>query len=108
MGRTASRNRAPRRTQKKKAPKPAVEVPKAKPSKLSYQDQRDYDLLPKRIEAIEAEIARDEAALADPNLYTRDFARFQKLTETVAKLRDEKDAAEMRWLELAEQVEALG
>ena len=93
---------------KKAAAKPVVEAPKAKATKLSYKDQRDYDLLPRRIEEIEAQIARDEAALADPNLYTRDPGKFAKLSEGIGKLRDEKDAAEMRWLELAEQVEALG
>ena len=86
----------------------AAETVKPKSTKLSYKDQRDYDLLPKRIEEIEAQIARDEAALADPNLYTRDPGKFAKLSEGIGKLRDEKDAAELRWLELAEQVEALG
>jgi ATP-binding cassette subfamily F protein uup len=93
---------------RKAAAKAAAEAPKAKATKLSYKDQRDYDLLPRRIEEIEAQIARDEAALADPNLYTRDPGKFAKLSEGIGKLRDEKDAAEMRWLELAEQVEALG
>ena len=76
--------------------------------KLSYKDQRDYDTLPERIEAIEAAIARDEAALSDPDLYTRDPAKFAALTKAIEKARDEKDAAEMRWLDLAEQVEAMG
>ncbi|MFD1610438.1 ABC-F family ATP-binding cassette domain-containing protein [Sphingomonas tabacisoli] len=75
--------------------------------KLSYKDQRDYDLLPKRIEEIEAAIARDEAALADPDLYTSDPNRFATLTAQIEKARAEKDAAEHRWLELAEMVEAL-
>lgn len=101
--------RTPRVEAKKAAaPKPAAEAPRTKATKLSYKDQRDYDLLPKRIEEIEAQIAKDEAALADPDLYTRDPGRFAKLSETIGRLRDEKDAAEMRWLELAEQVEALG
>lgn len=102
--------RRPRAEQKKSgAPKtaPAAEAPK-KATKLSYKDQRDYDLLPKRIEEIEAQIAKDEAALADPQLYTRDPGKFATLSDGIARLRDEKDAAEMRWLELAEQVEALG
>ena len=85
----------------------ASEPPKQKPTKLSYKDQRDYDLLPGRIEELDATIERDEAALADPDLYTRDPATFAKLTEAIAKARDEKDAAELRWLELAEQVDAL-
>jgi ATP-binding cassette subfamily F protein uup len=96
----------------KSATKPAVaggaaEAPKAKAAKLSYKDQRDYDLLPKRIEELDAAIARDEAALADPDLFVRDPRRFDALMAGIAKARDEKDAAEMRWLELAEMVEAL-
>ncbi|MEI9927972.1 MAG: ATP-binding cassette domain-containing protein [Sphingomonas sp.] len=87
---------------------PAPEAPRPKPAKLSYKDQRDYDLLPGRIEAIEAGIARDEAALADPDLYARDPAAFERLTKAIAAARAEKEAAETRWLELAEQIEALG
>jgi ATP-binding cassette subfamily F protein uup len=101
--------RRPKVEAKKAAPKaaPVADVPK-KVTKLSYKDQRDYDLLPKRIEEIEAQIARDEAAMADPDLYTRDHGKFTRLGEGIQKLRDEKDAAEIRWLELAEMAEALG
>jgi ATP-binding cassette subfamily F protein uup len=75
--------------------------------KLSYKDQRDYELLPTRVEELEAAIARDEAALADADLYTRDPKRFAALTAAIDKARADKEAAELRWLELAEQVEAL-
>ena len=86
-----------------KAPPPPPPPPKK--AKLSYKDQRDYELLPQRIEELSAVIARDEAALADPALYTRDPAKFAAMTEAIAKARAEKDAAEERWLELAELVE---
>ncbi len=94
----------------RKASRPAAAPPPppAPARKLSYKDQRDYDLLPKRIEDLDAQIARDEAKLGDPDLYTRDPAGFDRLNTAIAAARDEKDAAEMRWLELAEQVEALG
>jgi ATP-binding cassette subfamily F protein uup len=88
----------------------AAKAPPAPPraqTKLTYKDQRDYDLLPGRIEEIEAAIARDEDALHDPDLYTRDPSRFAALTEAIEKARAERDAAEERWLELAERVEAL-
>jgi ATP-binding cassette subfamily F protein uup len=75
--------------------------------KLSYKDQRDYDLLPGRIEEIEAAIARDEAALSDPDLYARDPKRFAQLSAAIERARAERDAAEERWLALAEQVEAM-
>jgi ABC transport system ATP-binding/permease protein len=94
----------------KSAPKAAkastVTAAPQKTVKLTYKDQRDYDGLPKRIEEIDAEIAKAEKELADANLYTRNFARFTELTTKTETLRAEKDAAEERWLELAEMVEA--
>jgi ATP-binding cassette subfamily F protein uup len=89
------------------SPSPQPSPASGRGRKLSYKDQRDYDLLPKRIEEIEAAIARDEAALSDPNLYTRDPTRFAQLTAAIEKAQAERDAAEERWLELAEQLEAL-
>ncbi|MEQ1688238.1 MAG: ATP-binding cassette domain-containing protein [Sphingopyxis sp.] len=76
--------------------------------KLSYKDQRDYDLLPAAIDALAAQIARAEAMLDDADLYARDFARFEALTADLVRFRAEKDAAEERWLTLAEEVEGLG
>ena len=76
-------------------------------TKLSYKDQRDYDLLPKTIEQLEAAILRDEALLFDPELYTKAPERFAALSAAIEKARADRDAAEHRWLELAEQVEAL-
>ena len=87
---------------------PVAPPPPPARTKLSYKDQRDYDLLPARIEAIDGEMADKEERLADPALYTRDPATFDRLTREIGALRDEKDAAELRWLDLAEQVEALG
>ncbi|GAA0323854.1 ATP-binding cassette domain-containing protein [Sphingomonas oligophenolica] len=83
-------------------------APPAPKVKLTYKDQRDYELLPKQIEQLEAAIARDEAALADPDLYARDPAAFDRLMKAIDTARARKDAAEHRWLELAEQAEALG
>ncbi|WP_028966036.1 ABC-F family ATP-binding cassette domain-containing protein [Sphingomonas phyllosphaerae] len=102
------RQRRPRiEATKKAAAKPAAAPAPVAPTrvKLSYKDQRDYDLLPKKIEELDARIAADEVAMADPGLYARDPAAFDRLSRSVAALRDEKDVAEMRWLELAEIVE---
>ncbi len=88
---------------------PATEAAPARPAaKLSYKDQRDLDRLPGEIEKIEAAIAADEAALADPELYTRDPNRFAAVMQRIAKLRADKEAAETRWLQVAEMAEALG
>ena len=83
-------------------------APPAPRAKLTYKDQRDYELLPKQIEQFEAAIARDEAALADPDLYAKEPAAFDRLMKAIEATRAQKEAAEHRWLELAEQVEALG
>ena len=87
--------------------KSAPAAPARQQTKLSYKDQRDYDLLPGRIEEMDAAIVRDEAALSDPDLYARDPKRFAALTAAIDKARADRDAAEERWLQLAEQVEAL-
>ncbi len=81
---------------------PAQPVRKAR---LSYKDQRDYEVLPGQIEAFDAAIARDETALGDPQLYAKSPARFAALSAALDKARAAKDAAELRWLELAELIE---
>jgi ATP-binding cassette subfamily F protein uup len=75
--------------------------------KLTYKDQRDYDRLPGEIERLEAEVAADEAALSDPDLYLLEPDRFATLTERIARHRADIEAAELRWLEVAEMAEAL-
>ena len=85
----------------------AAPAPPRPRTKLTYKDQRDYELLPARIEALEAPIARDEAMLSDHDLYLRDPRLFEALTDAVAAAKEERDAAEHRWLELAEAAEAL-
>ena len=93
------------RTEKKASAVPPP--PKSASTKLSYKDQRDLDLLPKTIEKLEQDIVRDEEALADPSLYTRDPKRFAALTKAIEQARADKDSAEERWLELAEKAEGL-
>ena len=83
----------------------AVAPSAAKKVKLTYKDQRDYDLLPKRISEIDAEVAAAEKDMSDPALYVQKPARFAELTAKTESLRAEKDAAEERWLELAMMVE---
>ncbi|MDY7097066.1 MAG: ATP-binding cassette domain-containing protein [Pseudomonadota bacterium] len=84
-------------------PSPTPAAPKS--DKLSYKDQRDYELLPTRIEELETAIAKGEAILADPDLFTADPQRFATISKGLENARREKEDAEERWLEIAERVE---
>ncbi len=100
--RRASTTTGKRASKKVAATAPPAPAPRAK---LTYKDQRDYELLPKRIEALDAQIAADATRLAAPDLYMRDHATFTRLTAAIEAARAEKEAAELRWLTLAEQAE---
>jgi ATP-binding cassette subfamily F protein uup len=93
---------------KVKKDRPAAPRVSAVSTKLSYKDQRDLDRLPDEIDRIEREIAADEAALHDPDLYAQNPEKFAALTRAVEDKRAAKEAAEMRWLEVAEMAEGLG
>jgi len=103
------RKRRPAQAAPKSAPASAErEARPRQQTKLSYKDQRDLDLLPARIEALEAAIRDHEQTLADPDLYRRNPGQFEAITQAIAEARAERDAAEERWLELAEKAEAIG
>ena len=101
--------KAARSTAKSASPAaPAIKGPATVVSrKLSYKDQRDFDRLPDEVARIDGEIAALEAMLHDPDLYAKNPKRFAELTERTAALRAEKDAAELRWLEVAELAEQI-
>jgi ATP-binding cassette subfamily F protein uup len=83
-------------------------TPKRAAAKLSYNEARALAELPGTMETLTAAIARHEATLADPALYTRDPKRFANITAELEKVRADLAAAEERWLELAEKEAALG
>jgi ATP-binding cassette subfamily F protein uup len=80
---------------------------KRAPAKLSYNDARELADLPKQLELLTGAIARHEATLADPALYTRDPKRFAAVNSELDKVRADLAKAEERWLALAEKEAAL-
>ena len=58
-----------------------------------------------QVDALTAEIDRLEHDLADPDLFRRDPKAFEAMTERLTRCRDQREAAEQRWLELALQLE---
>jgi len=97
----------PKRSPVKTTPNSAAGPRPSPGNKLSYKDQRDLDRLPAEIERLGAAIAADEEALHDPDLFVRDRARFNALTKAIETNRANIEAAEQRWLEVAEIAEQL-
>ncbi|HXO99620.1 MAG TPA: ATP-binding cassette domain-containing protein [Luteibacter sp.] len=80
------------------APVPAP--PAAPKKKLSFKEQRELELLPAKLEELEAEIARRTAAMNDPKYFQQDAAAITRGNEELAKVQAQLDVAFARWEEL--------
>jgi ABC transport system ATP-binding/permease protein len=92
------------------APKTApTPPPRPEPAraKLSYKDQRRLAELETLIAAAPGKIAKLESGLADPGLYGRDPAAFQRRSSELEALRTQLTSAEDEWLALEARREAL-
>ena len=86
-----------------------AESPK-KTVKLSYNQQRELEVLPQEIAKLEAENAEIESELANPDLYQKNPQRFNELSQKLAENQSLIENKENRWLEvqmLAEEIAAL-
>ena len=87
-------------------PKPKQNATSAKPhsntakSKLSFKQKHALDTLPAEITKLETEIAKLKAALAAPDLYASDPAKFEKFANALAERETSLAAKEQQWLEL--------
>uniref|UniRef100_A0A9E8A973 ATP-binding cassette domain-containing protein n=1 Tax=Bosea sp. NBC_00436 TaxID=2969620 RepID=A0A9E8A973_9HYPH len=90
------------------APKAAA-VPAASASKrkLSFNEKHALETLPKKIDALQAEAAKLNTAVAG-DLYTRDPKLFAKATARLEEVAREIGEAEERWLELEMLREEIG
>lgn len=88
---------------KKNAPAPR----KGRAEKLSYKDTYRLKVLPEEMETLQATIKALTAEMADPNLYSRNAARFETASQELSAASEALDVAEMEWLELEEKREAL-
>ncbi|MGY3451889.1 ABC-F family ATP-binding cassette domain-containing protein [Bradyrhizobium sp. USDA 4353] len=87
--------------EEKKDAKPAATAPTSTPKrKLSFNEKHALETLPKTIAKLQAEIAKQQAVLADPALYAKDRKKFDAASLAIATAQAELTAAEDRWLEL--------
>ena len=75
----------------------------AQTKKLSYNERREFDALPLKIETLEKEISEIEEFLSDGNSYNSDPGRYRALSERLPVVKLELDAAVDRWAELGER-----
>src|SRR6056297_27 len=92
----------------KPTPKKAEPKQESKPSKLSFTEAHRLEELPGQIERLEAEIAKLEELLADPDLYSREPVKFRRATEALAARQKSLSEAEEEWLTLAGKAETAG
>ena len=68
--------------------------------RLNFNEKHALETLPKTITKLQAEIAKQQKLLDDPDLYTKDRKKFDAASAAMARAQEELAAAEDRWLEL--------
>lgn len=77
---------------------PAAETEKKR--KLTFKEKHALETLPDRIAALERDIAKLQTLLADPDLYTREPAKFEKANMLLARAEEDRAGSEDEWLRL--------
>ncbi len=88
----------------KESEKPAVKA-QAKKSGLSFTEKHRLEALPGIMDKLQAEIAKLEELMADPELFTKEPAKFQKATDALVQRQTALAEAEDEWLALEEKAE---
>jgi ATP-binding cassette subfamily F protein uup len=95
-GRAAEKTDRAEKTERAEKTAPA----RARPRKLSYNEQREFDTLPGRIAALEEEQQRLKAEAASDDFYKRPADEIHAVLARIDALHLDLDAALERWLEL--------
>ena len=85
----------------------AIEANRSISNKLSFKEKHLLDTLPEKVDAMGRDIEKLRTALAEPDLYTRDRARFDKISALLTKMEEEHAKAEEEWLALEMKREEL-
>jgi ABC transport system ATP-binding/permease protein len=68
--------------------------------RLNFNEKHALDTLPKTIAKLQAEIAKQQRHLDDPNLFKKDRKKFDTASTALATAQKDLEAAEEKWLEL--------
>jgi ABC transport system ATP-binding/permease protein len=94
-------------TAKAATPARAAAAPKARPRKLSFNEQRELEGMEDQIHAAEAEVAQIEGLFADPEFFRKHAAQVNRLTDELETAKSKVTKYYARWEEL-EAVRAAG
>ncbi|UWS01949.1 ATP-binding cassette domain-containing protein [Phaeobacter inhibens] len=94
---------AAEKAEKAKASKPKPKQEAQPKDGLSFKEKHRLEALPGEIDRLEAEIAKLQQLMADPELFTREPVKFQKATDALVERQEKLSAAEEEWLELEEK-----
>ncbi len=86
-------------SRKSRATKTAAPAAASK-RRLNFNEKHALETLPKTMKKLQAEIAKQQKLLDDPDLYAKDRKKFDAASAAIAKAQEELAAAEDRWLEL--------
>ncbi len=95
------KNQNSENTSIKKEKKPVETEQSPVKRKISYNDQREFELLEKEIAELETERKQLNLKLNDSE---QPYSQIQQLSSRMSKINDALDKKEMRWLELSEIV----
>jgi ATP-binding cassette subfamily F protein uup len=68
--------------------------------RLNFNEKHALETLPKTIAKLQAEIAKQQRHLDDPNLFQKDRKKFDQASDVLTKAQKELQQAEDKWLEL--------
>jgi ABC transport system ATP-binding/permease protein len=76
-------------------------APSANPKRrLNFNEKHALETLPKTIAKLQAEIAKQQRHLDDPDLFHKDRKKFDQASDALAKAQKKLHEAEDKWLEL--------
>jgi ATP-binding cassette subfamily F protein uup len=82
-------------------------APRAASKRMTFKDKHALETLPERIAGLEAEVAKINRQLSDPNLYGKNPVKFAALSQALTETQAALTAAEEQWLELEMRREEL-
>ncbi|MGZ8443626.1 MAG: hypothetical protein ACXWXZ_09530 [Candidatus Binatia bacterium] len=78
-------------------PPPADSKRTEKPRKLSYKEQRELTALPEKIEALEAEAAKLNARMGEPEFYRQGNEKISVAMARIEAVKSELESCYARW-----------